>query len=109
MFISQAMAADSAAPASSGTSTLIMMALFAVVFYFLLIRPQSKRQKEHKSMIGSIQKGDEVVTNGGILGKVVKISDNFIVLNVGGNVEMKFQKQSVSASLPKGTIKGINE
>ena len=110
MFIGTAMAAEPASGfADSGMSSIIMMVLFAVVFYFLLIRPQSKRQKEHKGMLESIQKGDEVVTSGGILGKVNKLTDNFVVLNVGNNVEMKFQKHAVTASLPKGTIKAVNE
>lgn len=109
MFISTAMAAEPAAAPAGGYSSIIMMVLFAVVFYFLLIRPQSKRQKEHKNMLEAIQKGDEVVTSGGILGKVSKLTDNFIVLNVGNNVEMKFQKHAVTATLPKGTIKAINE
>ncbi len=109
MFISTAMAAEPAAGPSNGMSSIIMMVLFAVVFYFLLIRPQSKRQKEHKNMLSAIQKGDEVVTSGGILGKVSKLTDNFVVLNVGNNVEMKFQKQAVTATLPKGTIKAVNE
>ncbi|TQV86391.1 preprotein translocase subunit YajC [Aliikangiella coralliicola] len=108
MFISNAMAAP-ASGGASGYSSLIMMVLFAVVFYFLLIRPQSKRQKEHKNMLEAIQKGDEVVTSGGILGKVTKITDSFIVLNVDKGVEMKFQKHSITASLPKGTIKAVNE
>ena len=110
MFISTAMAAEPAAgPGGSGMSSIIMMVLFAVVFYFLLIRPQSKRQKEQKSMLEAIQKGDEVVTSGGILGKVNKVADNFIILNVGNNVEMKFQKHAVTATLPKGTIKAVSE
>ena len=108
MFIGNAMAAP-ADGAASGYSSLIMMVLFGVVFYFLLIRPQSKRAKEHKTMLGSIQKGDEVVTNGGILGKVNKITDNFIVLTVADKVEMKFQKHAITATLPKGTIKAVNE
>jgi preprotein translocase subunit YajC len=110
MFISTVQAAEAAGPATgeAGTSTIIMMVLFAVVFYFLLIRPQSKRAKEHKTMLEAIQKGDEVVTSGGILGKVNKITDAFIVLNVAQGVEMKFQKHAVTASLPKGTIKEIN-
>jgi len=108
MFISSVQAAESASTQADGTSTIIMMVLFAVVFYFLLIRPQSKRAKEHKSMVESIQKGDEVVTTGGVIGKVNKITDAFIVLNVAQGVEMKFQKHSVSATLPKGTIKQIN-
>jgi preprotein translocase subunit YajC len=110
MFIGTLMAAEPAADlGGSGMSSIIMMVLFAVVFYFLLIRPQSKRQKEQKNMLEAIQKGDEVVTSGGILGKVNKVSDNFIVLNVGNNVEMKFQKHSVTATLPKGTIKSVSE
>lgn len=108
MFIGNAMAASDGG-AASPYSSIIMMVLFAVVFYFLLIRPQSKRQKEQKSMLDAIQKGDEVITSGGILGKVNKLSDNFVVLNVANNVEMKFQKHSITATLPKGTIKTINE
>lgn len=110
MFISQAMAAEAAGPTGgSGLSSIIMLVLFAVVFYFLLIRPQSKRQKEHKQMIQAIEKGDEVVTSGGILGKVIKVTDSFMVLNIGNNVEMKFQKHAITATLPKGTIKSVNE
>lgn len=110
MFISSVQAAEAGGAAGADmTSTIIMMVLFAVVFYFLLIRPQSKRAKEHKTMIEAIQKGDEVVTNGGIIGKVSKITEGFIILNVAQGVEMKFQKHAVTASLPKGTIKEINE
>jgi len=109
MFIANAHAAGAGGATGSGMSSLIMMALFAVVFYFLLICPQSKRQKEHKNMLEAIQKGDEVVTNGGILGKVTKITDSFIVLTVASGVEMKFQKHAVTATLPKGTIKAVNE
>ncbi len=108
MFISTVQAAEEGSGSADGTSTIIMMVLFAVVFYFLLIRPQSKRSKEHKTMIEAIQKGDEVVTNGGIIGKVSKITDGFIILNVAQGVEIKFQKHAVTASLPKGTIKEIN-
>ena len=108
MFISTVQAAEAGAGQADGTMTIVMMVLFAVVFYFLLIRPQSKRAKEHKTMIDAIQKGDEVVTNGGIIGKVSKITDGFIVLNVAQGVEIKFQKHAVTASLPKGTIKEIN-
>jgi preprotein translocase subunit YajC len=110
MFINQAIAAEAAGQqAASPYSSIIMLVLFGLVFYFLLIRPQSKRQKEHKAMLEAIQKGDEVVTSGGILGKVLKLTDNFIVLNVGDKVEMRFQRASISATLPKGTIKSINE
>ena len=109
MFISSVMAAEAGAAQDSGFGPIIMMLLVGVVFYFLLIRPQSKRTKEHKNMLGEIQKGDEVVTSGGILGKVNKVTDNFIVLNVAQGVEMKFQKHAITATLPKGTIKGIVE
>jgi preprotein translocase subunit YajC len=111
MFISSVYAADTAVTpsnSSSPISTIVMMLIFGVVFYFLLIRPQSKKQKEHKAMMNNIQTGDEVVTNGGILGKVSKVTDQFVVLNVAQGVEMKFQKQSITATLPKGTIKEIN-
>jgi len=109
MFISTVQAAEAGGSEGGETGTIIMMVLFAVVFYFLLIRPQSKRAKEHKTMLQAIQKGEEVVTNGGIIGKVSKITDGFIVLNVAQGVEMKFQKHAVTATLPKGTIKQINE
>lgn len=109
MFISTAFAAESTGAEQGGLSSIIMLAVFAAIFYFLLIRPQSKRQKEHKTMLESLQKGDEVVTGGGILGKITKITDNFVVLNVGNSVELKFQKNAISATLPKGTIKAVNE
>lgn len=102
-------AAPGAGAANSGFMPWIMMGLFAVMFYFLLIRPQSKRQKEHKAMMESIQKGDEVVTAGGILGKVSKVTDSFVILTVSAGVEMKFQKHSITATLPKGTIKAVSE
>jgi len=86
----------------------VMLGGFVLIFYFLLWRPQSKRAKEHRELIGGLGKGDEVVTSGGVVGKVTKVTDEFIVLQVSDNVELKFQKASVSAALPKGTIKEIN-
>ncbi len=80
--------------------------LFAV-FYFLAIRPQRKRQKEHADMVTALAKGDEVVTTSGILGKVNKVDEDYVVLQVADNIELKFQKASVSAVLPKGTLKSI--
>ena len=70
-------------------------------------RPQAKRGKEHKNLLSSLAKGTEVVTNGGVLGKVTKVDDNYVALEVAENVEMKFQKASVAAVLPKGTLKSI--
>ena len=86
-----------------------MMALFIVIFYFLIIRPQSKRQKEHKKMMDAIEKGDEVVTAGGMLGRVSKVTDNYLVINIAENVDISVQKHAVTATLPKGTLKSIKE
>lgn len=78
-----------------------------VLFYFIAIRPQRKRQKEHTNMVSALNKGDEVVTTSGILGKIVKLEDNFVVLRVAENVELKFQRSHINAVLPKGTLKSI--
>ncbi len=99
--------AQAAQPAGGGGVSLFMMGLLFVVFYFFLIRPQLKQQKEHRQMVSELAKGDEVVTSGGMLGKIVKIGDNFLVLEVASNVEVKIQKHAVSATLPKGTIKTL--
>ena len=85
---------------------LIFGAIF-LVFWFLILRPQQKRAKEHKNLVQSLNKGDEVITSGGILGRVTKVTDDFVVLEISGNLEIKLQKQSVQATLPKGTIKSI--
>ena len=90
-----------------GGSFLIMMALFFVIFYFFLIRPQMKQSKEHKQLISALTKGDEVVTNGGMLGRINQVGDNFIVLEVARDTEVKLQKQAVTAVLPKGTLKTL--
>ena len=87
----------------------IMMGLFVVIFYFLILRPNNKRQKEQKAMMEGLEKGDEVITAGGILGKVTKVTDNYIILNIAENVDISFQKHSVTAVLPKGTLKSIKE
>lgn len=108
-FIAQAHAQNAAqqvSPASSMFQIVFLVGLF-VLFYFLAIRPQRKRQKEHQAMVAALAKGDEVVTSSGILGKVVKVEEDFVVLKVAENVELKFQKVSVHAVLPKGTLKSI--
>ena len=89
------------------TGQLIFLGGFLLIFYFLLWRPQSKRQKEHKALIGDLSVGDEVVTAGGMLGKVTKVTDDFIVIEVSKGVELPVQKVAVTAALPKGTIKEI--
>lgn len=92
-------------PAASGYSTLIMLGLFMVIFYFMLLRPQQKRAKEHRKMLEALSKGDEVITNGGLVGKVTKIRDNFVSLQISDTVEIKVQKGAIAATLPKGTMK----
>ncbi len=105
MLISPAFAADAAQP-DPIMSFLPLIVLFAL-FYFLIIRPQMKRAKDTKKMQESIQKGDEVITAGGQLGKVVKLSDQYITLDIGGGVESHFQRATVNTVLPKGTLKDI--
>ena len=106
-FISQAHAQAGQAPADAGIMQLVMLVGLFVMFYFIAIRPQRKRQKEHASMVEAIGKGDEVVTTSGILGKIVKLEGEYILLNVSENVDLKFQKHSIHAVLPKGTLKSI--
>jgi preprotein translocase subunit YajC len=89
----------------SGMLSLLPLVVIFVLFYFLLIRPQQKRQKQHKDMVAALKKGDEVVTAGGTLGRIADVGDNFVALEVAKGVEIKVQKQSVQAMMPKGTIK----
>ena len=106
-FISDAMAEGGAAAAQQGdpiTALLFPIGLL-VLFYFLLIRPQSKRAKEHKGMVEALSKGDEVVTQGGVLGKITKVSENFVSLEISDNVTVQVQKSSIGSLMPKGTIK----
>lgn len=98
-----------AAPAQQANPliTLLMFAGLFVFMYFLIIRPQRKRQKEHQQLVSSLNKGDEVVMNSGLLGKITKLDDDYLELSVNDNVNLKFQKSAVHAVLPKGTIKAI--
>ena len=96
-----------AAGGPGGGIKLIMLVVMIAVFYFFLIRPQQKRAKEHRNLVQNLNKGDEVVTAGGILGRVTKVTDEFVVVEISDNLEIKLQKQSVQATLPKGTIKSI--
>lgn len=105
-FISDAMAAD-AGPQGGGLQLIIMMAIFFGIMYFMIIRPQQKRAKEHKQLIASIAKGDEVVAGGGIIGKVTNVGDNFIEMSVSDNTTIKVQRQAVAAVMPKGTMKNL--
>jgi len=105
-FISDALAegAVSAGGAESALGFIPLIVIF-IIFYFLIIRPQVKRAKEHKKLTGSVSKGDEVVTGGGLLGKIVDVNDNFVSLEISDGVEVKIQRQSVASLVPKGTIK----
>ena len=100
-------AAQAAAPAAQGNALMQMapLVLIFIVFYFLLIRPQAKRAKEHKALIASLSAGDEVVTGGGILGKVTEVSDQFLVVEVAEGVRVKIQRHTVTQVLPKGSVK----
>jgi preprotein translocase subunit YajC len=104
-FISDAHAAGEAG-GDPLTSFLPLIIIF-VVFYFLLIRPQTKKAKQHKELVESLAKGDEVVTNGGLLGRIVKVSDNFVDVELADNLVVKLQRQAVGSVMPKGTIKGL--
>ncbi len=101
-FISSAHAQD-AAQADPFGFFLPMIVIF-VAFYFLLIRPQQKRQKEHTALIGAVSTGDEVVTAGGVLGKVNGVSDHYATVEIADNVEIKLQTSTISAVVPKGTV-----
>lgn len=106
MFISNAYAQTaSAAGPESGLLGMLPLVLMFVVLYFVMIRPQMKRQKEHKAMIEAVQKGDEVVTAGGLIGKIAKLGDNFIHLEVANGVEVQLQRSAITQVLPKGSLK----
>ena len=107
--ISPAYAEAAAGPGGMDPSmfNLIFLVGFGVIFYMFMWRPQAKRAKDHKALLGGLAKGDEVITAGGLIGKVVRLNDDYIVLSVNDTTELTFQKGHVSAALPKGTIKEI--
>jgi len=106
--ISNAYAQTAGAGGSDGTGFLLMVGGMFVVFYFLLIRPQQNRVKEHKNLVSSLKKGDEVVTNGGLLGKLTEVGDHFVTIELAENIEVKLQRQAVAMVLPKGTMKNTS-
>jgi preprotein translocase subunit YajC len=110
-FVTDAHAQGAGAPNEQSMMPLVFIVVMFVVFYFLLIRPQAKRQKEIKTMIESLNKGDEVVTTGGLVGRIAEMSDQFLTLQVGTAgpqpVTVSVQRSSVATLLPKGTIKSI--
>lgn len=108
LFISEAHAAGPA-PSGGGMEMFIMLGMFAVIFYFMIYRPQAKRVKEHKNLMAAMSKGDEVLTGGGLVGKIVKISDDndYILIALNENNEVTIKKDFVTAVLPKGTLKSL--
>jgi preprotein translocase subunit YajC len=108
LIVSDAHAADPAPAAGLGGGIMSFLPLIVifVIFYFLLIRPQSKRAKEHREMVAKLAKGDEVVTNGGMLAKVTEVGDGYLTVEIADGVAIKLQRAAVTQVLPKGTIKG---
>ena len=108
LFISNAYAEGAAAaPQGGGFMEFLPLVALLAVFYFLILRPQQKRTKEHQAMVTALQKGDEVVTIGGIMGKVTKVADENVAVEIADNVIVQMQKPAIQNVLPKGTIKSI--
>jgi preprotein translocase subunit YajC len=108
--ILNAVAAGAAAPAAGGqaaggASMLIIIVVMFVAMYFMLIRPQQKRQKQHRAMVEALAKGDEVITNGGIAGRIDALGDSFVTVEIADGVKIKLQRAAISQVLPKGTLK----
>jgi len=102
-FIASAYAQDAAQP--GGLMSFLPLIIIFIIFYFLLIRPQMKRAKEHKKLISELGNGDEVVTTGGLLGRITKVGESFISVELADNVQVKVQRHQIASVMPKGTIK----
>lgn len=108
-FIADALAEAPVGAAAEGSALSFwgMMIFMVLIFYFMIIRPQNKRNKELKNLLSNLGKGDEVALSGGMLGKITKVTDDYVVVEVAPNVEISFQKGAITATLPKGTLKNI--
>jgi len=104
-FIASAYAQDAAQP--GGLMSFLPLIIIFVIFYFLLIRPQMKRAKEHKKLVSELGNGDEVVTNGGLLGRITKVGESFVTVELADNVQIQVQRHAISSIMPKGTIKSV--
>jgi preprotein translocase subunit YajC len=93
------------AAAPNNMASLLMLVGFVVIFYFLLWRPQAKRAKDQRNLINNLARGDEIITSGGLVGKIMQLNDDFVTLQVASNVEVKLQRSAVTQVLPKGTLK----
>jgi len=102
-FISSAQAQDATQP--GGLMSFLPLIVIFIIFYFLLIRPQMKRAKEHKQLVSQLSNGDEIVTNGGLLGRITNVGESFITVELADNVKIKVQRHAVANVMPKGTIK----
>ncbi|MCY4565362.1 MAG: preprotein translocase subunit YajC [Gammaproteobacteria bacterium] len=107
--IETAWAADGGGGGGSGLINILFLGGFVLIFYFLLIRPQSKRRKEHAALVSSLSKGDEVITAGGLAGNITKVEDDFVKVQLASKIEVRIQKSAVSATLPKGTLKSLDD
>ncbi|MDB5902655.1 MAG: preprotein translocase subunit YajC [Betaproteobacteria bacterium] len=105
MFVSEAWAQVPGGAAGGGYESILLIGAMFAVMYFLMIRPQMKRAKEHKALIEGLQKGDEVVTAGGVLGRISKVGEGYVGVEIAPNVEIQVQRAAVQTVLPKGTIK----
>lgn len=103
LFVADAYAQAGEAQEPSLLVTFLPLVLLLVIFYFLLIRPQAKRAKEHRKMVDALSEGDEVVTNGGLLGRINQVEDEFVTVEIAKNVQVRVQRQAVSSLMPKGT------
>ena len=108
LFIANAYADGAVPAASAGIMDFIPLIGLAVVFYFLVLRPQMKRGKEMKVMLAALQKGDEIVTTGGVMGRITKVGDSYISVEVAEGVNLNIQKSAIQSALPKGTLKSLN-
>jgi len=106
-FISPAAAQAGGSPQGSGMFSIVTILMMFAVMYFLMIRPQQKRMKEHREMTEALKKGDEIVTNGGLGGTITKIGDAYLSVKISDGVEVNVQRQAVAALLPNGTLKNI--
>ncbi len=103
--ISPAYAQTAAAPGAGGFSQIIILVVFVAIFYFMLIRPQQKRQKDQQAMLAKLANGDEIVTSGGILGRITEVGDTFVTVEIAEGVRIKVQRGQISQLVPKGTLK----
>jgi preprotein translocase subunit YajC len=109
--VAEVQAEDAAAGVGMGSSNAmaqgLLLVAFAAIFYFLILRPQNKRSKAHQQLITGLQKGDEVITSGGMMGRISRVTDNFFIITIAEGVDVPVQKQAVTTTVPRGTVKSL--